>query len=203
MPKIVNHDERRQLVASAAVDVVASAGLAGLTLKEVARVAGCTTGLVNHYFANKQELIVATAREAANRFSGGFFTRSRPRVSGPEQLVQLLLAMLPITDDDQPAHRVFVHLYSEGMTDPAVAAVACEYLDGGTRDARSVLERGQQDGWVAADLDCDVAARILLAAIDSFGIQRLLKDTAMTRSALRTHVVTLVSLVTKTSKVSV
>jgi BetI-type transcriptional repressor, C-terminal len=114
--------------------------------------------------------------------------------------VQLLLAMLPVTDDDQPAHRVFVHLYSEGMTDPAVAAVARGYLDSGARDAQRVLEHGRREGWVAGDLDCEVAARILVSAIDSFGIQRLLDDEAMTHGALRTHVETLVGLVTKKGK---
>ena len=178
MPKIVDHAERRHTIARAALDVVASGGMSELTLQAVAVAAGCSTGMVNHYFSNKHSLIVAAAKEACKRFHDGFFTRPLPAGHGPQQLVQLLLAMLPVTDPEQPAHRVFVHLYSEGMNDAVVADIARTYLDDARGHIDAVLQQGQLEGWVRADIDPARSSRVLASAVDGLGIWSLLNGKA-------------------------
>ena len=53
MPKIVDHDERRDLIARAACEVISRVPLDRITLREIANAAGWTTGAVTHYFADK------------------------------------------------------------------------------------------------------------------------------------------------------
>ena len=53
MPKIVDSTERRERIASAVLAVAAREGLPNLTLRDVAREAGFTTGTVSHYFRDK------------------------------------------------------------------------------------------------------------------------------------------------------
>ena len=50
MPKVVDHDERREDVAEAAWRVIGRDGLEGATLREISREAGFTTGVIQHYF---------------------------------------------------------------------------------------------------------------------------------------------------------
>ena len=57
MPKVVNHDARREEVAEATWRVIAAHGVDGATLREIAREAGFTTGVIHHYFRNRDELI--------------------------------------------------------------------------------------------------------------------------------------------------
>jgi AcrR family transcriptional regulator len=57
MPKVVNHDTRREEVAEATWRVIAAQGVEGATLREIAREAGFTTGVINHYFRNRDELM--------------------------------------------------------------------------------------------------------------------------------------------------
>ena len=67
MPKLVNHDERREQIAHAACQVVAKVGFENATVARIARAAGYTTGMVAHYFESKQQIILASLRLILHR----------------------------------------------------------------------------------------------------------------------------------------
>jgi AcrR family transcriptional regulator len=48
MPRVVNHKERREEIVEAAWRVIEREGLAGADLREIAREAGYTTGVITH-----------------------------------------------------------------------------------------------------------------------------------------------------------
>jgi AcrR family transcriptional regulator len=58
-------DERRGQILAAARSVFASAGLAGASMAEIAREAGVTRGLLNHYFGDKRALYLAVVADLA------------------------------------------------------------------------------------------------------------------------------------------
>jgi TetR/AcrR family transcriptional repressor of bet genes len=62
MPKVVDHDKRRDEIAQAACQVVADYGFERATVARIARAAGYTTGMVAHYFDSKQDIILAALR---------------------------------------------------------------------------------------------------------------------------------------------
>ncbi|MEO0543867.1 MAG: TetR family transcriptional regulator C-terminal domain-containing protein [Pseudomonadota bacterium] len=57
MPKVVDHEERRNSIARAAMLEIAEGGIEDLRLKDVAARAGWTTGVLTHYFKSKEELL--------------------------------------------------------------------------------------------------------------------------------------------------
>ena len=57
MPKVVDHKERRDSIARAAMLEIAENGIEDLRLKDVAARAGWTTGVLTHYFKSKEELL--------------------------------------------------------------------------------------------------------------------------------------------------
>ncbi len=59
MPKVVDHEERRAAIASAAADLIAEVGLEAATMKGIAERADVTTGAVTHYFDSKDDVIFA------------------------------------------------------------------------------------------------------------------------------------------------
>lgn len=59
MPKIVDHDERRTTISSAAADLIAEVGIEATTMKRIGARAGRTTGAVTHYFADKDDVVLA------------------------------------------------------------------------------------------------------------------------------------------------
>lgn len=55
-------EKRREQLISAAFETISEVGLAGVTLSQVAREAGMSTGIVSHYFGDKNGLLQATMR---------------------------------------------------------------------------------------------------------------------------------------------
>ncbi|MGK5643087.1 TetR/AcrR family transcriptional regulator, partial [Streptomyces sp. URMC 126] len=58
MPKRVDHEERRRLIAEALWRIASSRGLEGASLRDVAAEAGISLGQLQHYFAGKDEMLV-------------------------------------------------------------------------------------------------------------------------------------------------
>lgn len=63
-PESYHHGNLRQALLEAARGLVHEAGVEKLTLREVARRAGVTTGAPYHHFADKAELVYALARQS-------------------------------------------------------------------------------------------------------------------------------------------
>ncbi|TYC05077.1 TetR family transcriptional regulator [Micromonospora sp. WP24] len=109
MPKKVDHHERRTLIADALMRVAARQGLEAVSLRHVATEAGVSSGMVQHYFRTKDEMMafaMAVVRE-----------RNQARVTeaiaqlGEEPPPRLLLrtmfvTILPLTEESRADGRV-------------------------------------------------------------------------------------------------
>jgi AcrR family transcriptional regulator len=95
MPKIVDHDQRRDEIALVACRVVADYGFDQATVVRIAREAGYTTGMVAHYFDTKQDIIIAALRLILRRIE----ERLAPAgAEAPPELLQLLTEALPVDE---------------------------------------------------------------------------------------------------------
>ena len=92
MPKAVDHEQRREQIAQAACVVVASHGFEQATVVRIARAAGYTTGMLPHYFASKQDIILAALRLSLMRIEA----RLEDAGSQGQDLLAVLTEALPI-----------------------------------------------------------------------------------------------------------
>jgi AcrR family transcriptional regulator len=93
MPKIVDHEERRNEIALVACRVVAQYGFDQATIVRIAREAGYTTGMVAHYFDTKQDIVIAALRLILRRIE----ERLTPGEGQPD-LLALLTEALPVDE---------------------------------------------------------------------------------------------------------
>jgi TetR/AcrR family transcriptional regulator, transcriptional repressor of bet genes len=93
MPKIVDHEKRRDEIALVACRVVATHGFEQTTIVRIAREAGYTTGMVAHYFDTKQEIIIAALRLILRRIEERLAPATR---AGHPDLLALLTEALPV-----------------------------------------------------------------------------------------------------------
>ena len=56
MPKVVDHSQRRVEIIEAASRVIVRSGLNGMTIREVAREAGVSNGVIDHYFDSRDDI---------------------------------------------------------------------------------------------------------------------------------------------------
>jgi len=57
MPKIVDHEQRREHIARIVADMLATVGVENTTIREISRKSGYSRGFIEHYFHSKEELI--------------------------------------------------------------------------------------------------------------------------------------------------
>src|ERR1700687_1762196 len=95
MPKIVDHEQRREEIALVACRVVAQYGFEQATILRIAREAGYTTGMVAHYFDTKQDIIIAALRLIPRRIEERL---TRPAGPTPPDLLLLLTEALPVDE---------------------------------------------------------------------------------------------------------
>jgi len=93
MPKIVDHEQRRDEIALTACRVVAQFGFEQATIVRIARASGCTTGMIAHYFETKQDIIVAALRLILRRIE-----ERLTHADGAADLLTLLSEALPIDE---------------------------------------------------------------------------------------------------------
>ncbi len=95
MPKIVDHEKRRDEIALVACRVVAEHGFDQATIVRIAREAGYTTGMVAHYYDTKQEIIIAALRLILRRIEERL---TRPAGEAQADLLTVLTEALPVDE---------------------------------------------------------------------------------------------------------
>jgi TetR/AcrR family transcriptional repressor of bet genes len=95
MPKIVDHEQRRDEIALVACRVVAAHGFDQATIVRIAREAGYTTGMVAHYFDTKQEIVIAALRLILRRIEERL---TRPAGDAQADLLTVLTEALPVDE---------------------------------------------------------------------------------------------------------
>ncbi|MFY1670735.1 TetR/AcrR family transcriptional regulator [Plantactinospora sp. WMMB334] len=176
MPRRADHLARRRQLADALLRLAASQGLEAVSLRHVAAEAGVSTGMVQHYFRTKDEMMLfaldVVMRNAEERI--GAVIAAAGRTLSPAELVRtLMIEILPLDETRRlEGHVILAFL--------AYAAVKPQIADGLHRDADQLrsfvgdqIRAAQATAGTAPRIDPGHAATALLALVDGLGIQLL------------------------------
>ena len=119
MPRIVDHDARRIELAAAACEAIFRYGMHNLTLTDVGKVAGCTTGTITHYFDNKDALLLAALEHSWGTIKQRMYARLQ---KNEHDALGFLTELLPITPENRIAVVVWYHFWLRGLNSPPLAA---------------------------------------------------------------------------------
>ena len=174
MPKRVDPTQRRTLIADALMRVAAQRGLEAVSLRHVAAEAGATTGLVQHYFRTKDEMMLF----ALEVVSGHIGERMEAAVTAlgpapaPRDVIRAMSTqLLPLDEARRADGKVALAFFAYAATRPHVAEVQRRGSEG-LRD-------------FFATLMPEPAATTLLALVEGLALY-LLTDTYTAEVALRT-----------------
>ena len=171
MPRSVDVDERRQQLADAAARVIATAGLAGANLRDVAAEAGLTTGSLTHYFTDKRELLIFTLQTSLERRRATYPARETDDALA--DLRSLLEGVLPISEVVRLHWTVTLAFAAQAVVEPELADVQRKAYRSFRRSTTRVLERAVREGRLPADTDAELTAEHLIALADGVALQAL------------------------------
>ncbi|MFC0453800.1 TetR/AcrR family transcriptional regulator [Rhodococcus jostii] len=180
MPKIVDHDERRLALADAVLALIAREGISAVTTRAVAEESGWSTGVLNHYFGSRHELLLAALRRAGDIQGDLYRAILDEEGAGPiEKLRNITASILPLDERRLAMTRVFLFFYAEGAAEETARGEIAAFLARWRGVVRGAVVAAQQDGTVSADLDADAVTVALVALTDGLALQAILDPVVM------------------------
>jgi AcrR family transcriptional regulator len=168
VPRKVDHRERRELLADALMRLAAERGLEGVSLRHVAAEAGVSTGMVQHYFRTKDEMMTFALDMVMDRIRAR--TQAEPAPASPRELVRgLLLQVLPLDETRRLENHVGLAFLAYAAVKPSIASGLRE----AATDMRTFLADQLRADGPADGVDPERAAAGLLALVDGLGLQLL------------------------------
>ena len=168
MPRVVDAELRRRELVDLTAQQIARVGLERVTLREVARAGGWSTGIVSHYFSDKRDLLLATFRSRAER--AGLLARQLVE-RGRAPLDAFLEAVLPLDEERLLNWQVWLAFWGSAVGDEGLSAAQQDRHDSFQRDLVSALDVERQHGRLRPDLDLDHESLRLIMVVDGIALQ--------------------------------
>jgi TetR/AcrR family transcriptional repressor of bet genes len=179
MPKIVDHEERRNELASAVWRVASREGLEAITVRRVADEAGWSTGALVHYFSDKEELIRFAFELTADRMARRI-EAAAAGLSDPLELTRtMLVEALPLDRERRTEVRLWFAFLGLALTRPALARAQRDAYRAWRERLAGALGRAQERGDLAPELDCEHEAAALVALADGLAVQATFEPRAL------------------------
>lgn len=161
---------KRERLLDAAMTAVASGGMSGLTVKEVASRAGVSPGSVHYHFSDLDGLVLGVVERALEEM----YTRRLRAIAQLPDIRDKLTTLIDLGVPDELSHEI-AFLYDAVAVvraNPNYAVVLRSYVDRQASLYRSVIDAGIAIGVFRARHSSESIARNLLALEDAFDLYR-------------------------------
>lgn len=161
----------RQAIVDEAIAVFSRAGFHNGSLREIAKRVGLTPAGLLHHFADKEELFAEVLRQRDERVRAAAgdpaehtLVQQAEKVVAYNQRTRGLTSLYAVvsaeaTDTEHPSHVAFAERYRASASSSA-----------------ELLRTAQEAGEIRADVDPELAARLIGAVMDGIQLQWLLDD---------------------------
>jgi AcrR family transcriptional regulator len=179
-------------IAAAARRVIIRDGLEATTLREISREGGFTTGVLTHYFPDKQALIAGTFAAVSRDWIASARAAMQAAETGPALVAAFVSVAVPVEPERQAEWRLWAEMWSYAGThrEFMIELDATDAL--WSAEIRVMLQRLEDDGLLPATIDPSAEAIVLARLVDGIGLRAWLTggwDTA--RDQLVAHLASL------------
>ncbi|GIO59605.1 TetR/AcrR family transcriptional regulator [Paenibacillus cineris] len=174
MPKIVDHDQKRKLIAESAWKIIETKGIEHASIRAVAAAAGVSPGALRHYFSTQDELLLFIVDY--------YLTRGADRAKGIEisripmkAALEVVLELLPMDSDKRTVAGVWWVFAIRSLTSPALQDKKDELTDGLHDLSRTVLDLLAKAELLPSSIDMELESLRLAALIEGLTVLALLR----------------------------
>ena len=180
MPKTVDRSERREVLLAAVWRVIARGGLERATIRTIAEETGWSTGVLAHYFDDKEDILASALQLSHERITARWDEKLEG-LQGLEALRELVLDNLPLDDERELETRFHFNYWTRLLTREELAAAKWQQGPQLVDRLSSLVEEARGLGQIhVAEASADLAER-LLALIDGLSLHALLNPERVTR----------------------
>ncbi|HEY0689581.1 MAG TPA: TetR family transcriptional regulator C-terminal domain-containing protein [Kribbella sp.] len=187
MPKIVDHDVRREEIARALWRVVRRDGLRAASVRTIAAEAGWSAGAVRYYFPDQGGLL-SFAMDLVSRRVYERVSAIKPKGNPTEIALRYLEEVIPLDDERQAEFEVWLSFVAQARAESGATGLR-EHLDpvqDSLRDlCRNLLNGLAESGALRADLALELEAERLHALIDGLSLHASIQPGHTTAARVR------------------
>ena len=181
MPKIVDHDERREKIVEIVADMLATVGAERTTIREIARQSGYSRGFIEHYFQNKEELISKTIRWINERS----LARADVALEGKQGLSALRLfceLSLPLSPETRDEWKIRMQFWGMAAVSDEHRKEQSKRIHVAEKIIMRYLEQARAAGEIDKSIDLEPLAHSLLHRLYGLGCNVILRPSYFTRT---------------------
>jgi AcrR family transcriptional regulator len=161
MPKVVDHEQYRQVLLAKSFALFADRGYASITIRQLAQELDVSTGTLYHYFANKQEIFEQMMMLRLSQ-SLGLFQEQLAEIDSGSEKIQIVFSYLGQTE---PEFFQELMLYVEFFQ--------YHQSQGGTNILPQVYDRVQQEIMHLLQISDPDLIQLIVATIDGLLLARI------------------------------
>lgn len=173
MPKIVDHQARREELVEATWRVIARAGMAGATMREIAREAGVSTGILAHYFADKADLLGFALRLSHRRVYERIHARTQ-RLIGLAALHTIMLEALPLDQERLLEAQIEMNFLSAAFGNESLRELQNREFERFWDELHHRVSEAQTLGEIATTFDADWITHQLIILVEGISLEAVL-----------------------------
>lgn len=178
MPKIVNHEERREQLAKAVWRIIQREGLEGVSVRRVAEEAGMSLGSLRHYFDSQSALLAFSMRLVSERIKKR--VQSLPLDGDLRENIETLIGQIVPLDEERLAEsQIWIAFSTFALTEPGLRPLSQEIHDSLREMFRKIIDSLAQSKLLKPGLDTELEAKRFHALVDGLLVHGVIAPEAM------------------------
>jgi AcrR family transcriptional regulator len=173
VPKIVDHEARREELVEATWRVVARAGMVGATMREIAREANVSTGILAHYFADKEDLFGYALRLSHRRVYERIHARTQGLL-GLAALRVIMLEALPLDEERLLEAQIEMHFLSLALGNESHRELQHREFERFWDELHHRVSEAQTLGEISTTVDADWITHQLIILVEGISLEAVL-----------------------------
>jgi len=172
MPKIVDHQARKEKIAEAMWQVILEQGMEGATARNIAKQAGLSLGALRYYFKSQDELLIFAMKLVKSRAAARIDNVLKLDLPLKEKIIALMLEIVPTTEETRAEMEVWYAFTA--YLQPRKTEINLE-SDGIFEGMQHVIRNLAEAQILRDGLDIALEIERLYALIDGLAIHALLE----------------------------
>jgi len=175
LPKVVDHEQKRKLIAESAWSIIEEKGIEHASIRAVAAAAGLSPGALRHYFSTQDELLLFIVDYYLTRGVARAEERLEISPIPMEAAKEILLQLLPLDAEKRTSVGVWWIFAIRSLTSLALQVKKDELTDGLHYLTQAVLEILAKGRLLPSSVDIQLETFRLAAIVEGLTILALLR----------------------------
>lgn len=188
MPKVVDHNERKAVIAKATYQVIRQVGLENTTIRKIAEQSGLSMGSVQYYFPKQHDLYLYAVQLIMRRVEARIASIVESEMPLENKVLSMMKQVIPHSDEEiRVEAEVWLAFSLMALRNPALRELNEQVRLSLRKMITDILRHLERVQMLKPSLDIDAEARNLHAFIDGVTLHAILYPESFQGTRIETY----------------